>query len=61
MEQTTVFLHQGSIGDCWASIPAMKEYYRKTNKKLHFTLLTALRHFIMIMQYTQRLIHQENR
>lgn len=30
---TTSFLHDGSIGDVWASLPAIKEYYRKTNKK----------------------------
>lgn len=30
----TTFLHSGSIGDCWASIPAMKEYHRKTGNKV---------------------------
>lgn len=34
MENTTSFLHAGSIGDVWASMPAMKEFYRKINKKV---------------------------
>lgn len=34
MSSVTTFLHNGSIGDCWASIPVMKEYYRKFNKKI---------------------------
>lgn len=34
MNQEMSFLHSGSIGDVWASIPAMKEHYRKTNKKV---------------------------
>lgn len=45
MGQTTVFLHQGSIGDCWASIPAMKEYYRKTNKKITLYLVNGIKAF----------------
>lgn len=32
--ESTPFLHSGSIGDTWASIPAMKEYYNKTGKKI---------------------------
>lgn len=31
---TASFSHTGSIGDAWASIPAMREYYRKTDKKI---------------------------
>lgn len=31
---TTPFLHNGSIGDAVASIPAMKTYYEKTGKKI---------------------------
>lgn len=30
---TTSFLHDGTIGDIWASLPAIKEYYKKTGKK----------------------------
>lgn len=32
--ETTAFSHTGNIGDVWASIPAMREYYRKTGKKI---------------------------
>jgi hypothetical protein len=28
------FSHTGNVGDCWASIPAMKEYHRKTGRKI---------------------------
>lgn len=45
MEQTTVFLHQGSIGDCWASIPAMREYHRKTGKKVILYLVNGTKAF----------------
>lgn len=31
---TTNFLHDGTIGDCWAAMPSMKEYYKKTGKKV---------------------------
>lgn len=34
MIETTAFSHSGSIGDVWASLPAMKEYNRKTGKKI---------------------------
>lgn len=32
--ELTNFSHTGNIGDVWASIPAMKEYHRKTGKKI---------------------------
>ena len=31
---TTSFLHSGTIGDCWAAIPAINEYYRQTGKRV---------------------------
>lgn len=31
--ETTSFLHSGTIGDIWAAIPAINEYYRQTGKK----------------------------
>ncbi len=34
MSETTSFLHSGSIGDCWAAIPAMKQYHTATGKKV---------------------------
>jgi len=34
MSEKITFLHPGNIGDCWAAIPAMREYYRKTGKKI---------------------------
>jgi hypothetical protein len=34
MNNTTSFLHNGSIGDVHASLPVMKEYYRKFKKKV---------------------------
>lgn len=34
MSEATSFIHSGSIGDCWAAIPAMMEYNRKTGKKV---------------------------
>lgn len=33
MEKVTTFLHFGSVGDVWAAIPAINEYYRKYKKK----------------------------
>ncbi len=45
MSETTAFLHQGSIGDCWASIPAMKEYYKKTGKKIILYLASGIKAF----------------
>lgn len=41
MQETTSFLHNGSIGDVWASIPAMREYYRKTGKKVMLYLVNG--------------------
>lgn len=32
--ELTNFSHTGNIGDVWASIPAMKEFHRKTGKKI---------------------------
>lgn len=32
--QTSSFLHSGTIGDVWASIPAMREFHRQTGKKI---------------------------
>lgn len=34
MENVGYFLHSGNIGDVWASIPAMKEFSKKSNKKI---------------------------
>jgi len=36
--KTTNFLHNGSVGDVWSCIPAMREYYRKTGKKVNLYL-----------------------
>lgn len=33
MERVSNFLHNGSIGDVWAAIPAINEYYKKYGKK----------------------------
>lgn len=33
MSDVTTFLHNGTIGDCWAAIPAMKQYYKLRGKK----------------------------
>lgn len=33
MSETVTFLHPGNIGDCWAAMPAMREYFKKTGKK----------------------------
>lgn len=33
MSKLTTFLHSGSIGDVWASLPVIKEYNRKSGKK----------------------------
>ena len=43
MEQTTNFSHTGSIGDCHASIPAMREHYRKTGKKINLYLTAGIK------------------
>lgn len=31
--ETTAFLHSGTIGDVWAAIPAINQYYKITGKK----------------------------
>lgn len=41
----TSFLHQGSIGDVHSSIPAMKEYHRKTGKKIILYLAKDIKAF----------------
>lgn len=41
MENTTSFLHNGTIGDCWAAIPAMKEYYKKKGIKVMLYLVNG--------------------
>lgn len=33
MEKVTTFLHEGTIGDIWAALPAIKENYKKFNRK----------------------------
>ncbi len=43
--KTTSFLHQGSLGDCVASLPAIKEYYRKTGKKAVLYLVEGVKAF----------------
>jgi len=52
MSNTTSFAHQGSIGDTIASIPAMKEYYRKTGKKVVLYLQSGVPAF-----YYQGAVH----
>lgn len=39
------WLHSGSIGDCWAAMPAMKEYYKKTGKKINLYLENGVKAF----------------
>lgn len=39
--ETTSFLHNGTIGDVIASIPALKEYYKKTGKKIILYLVNG--------------------
>lgn len=43
MKKFNTFLHKGSIGDVWASVPAMKEFYRKTGKKALLYLANGTR------------------
>ena len=45
MEQTSSWLHSGSVGDCWAAIPAMKEFYRNTGKKVVLYLTNGQKAF----------------
>lgn len=41
--ETTSFSHPGNIGDCWAAIPAMNAYYKKTGKKIMLYLVNGHR------------------
>lgn len=41
--KTTSFIHSGNIGDIWASIPAMGEYYKKTGNKVLLYLVNGQR------------------
>lgn len=41
--QTAKFSHTGSIGDCLAAIPAMRQYYRLTGKKIILYLISGVR------------------
>lgn len=41
MENTTAFLHNGTIGDTWAAIPAMREYYKKKGIKAMLYLVNG--------------------
>lgn len=45
MEQTTSFLHMGSIGDVWAAIPAMKKYYELRKRKVVLYLVNGQKAF----------------
>lgn len=36
--ETTSFLHNGNIGDVWASIPAMRQHYANSGKKVNLFL-----------------------
>lgn len=45
MTETTSFSHTGNIGDVWASIPAMGEYYRKSGKKIVLYLAKEIKAF----------------
>lgn len=51
-KSVTSFLHQGSIGDTLAAIPAMREYHRKTGKKVILYLASGIRAF-----YYQGAVH----
>lgn len=42
-QTTTNFSHTGSIGDVHASIPAMREHYRKTGKKINLYLVKDIK------------------
>lgn len=33
MENITTFCHNGTIGDCWAALPAIRENYKKTGRR----------------------------
>ena len=38
MSETLSFLHDGTIGDVWARLPALKEYHKQTGKKCVYYL-----------------------
>ena len=42
---TTSFSHNGSIGDVWAAIPAMNEYYRFSGRKIILYLVNGVKAF----------------
>lgn len=42
-EPTTSFLHQGSLGDTIASLPALREYYKKYGKKANLYLQAGVK------------------
>lgn len=44
-QHLTTWLHDGSIGDVWASLPSLKEYYRKYNKKAIYYLTNGQKAF----------------
>jgi hypothetical protein len=42
MTETVGMVHAGSIGDVWASLPAVKEYHKQTGHKINFYLVKDL-------------------
>lgn len=40
--EITTFSHTGNIGDVWASIPAMRQHYINTNKKIDLYLYSGI-------------------
>lgn len=43
MESLVNFSHTGNIGDCWASIPAMRQFHLKTGKNIRLYLVRNVR------------------
>lgn len=43
MSEFKTFLHKGSIGDVWAAVPAMKQFYKNTGKKAMLYLASETR------------------
>lgn len=41
MSETTAFSHMGTIGDVWAAIPAMNQYYKFRKKKIILYLING--------------------
>lgn len=37
----TTFLHNGSIGDCWAALPGIKQHCKTTGRKAHLYLVNG--------------------